>query len=123
MADLDLLVDRAETAGALKVYKVGAVPTTNPGDAYIVLGLDTGTPTSTRTDGRSPNTTRRITAQLHSRWIEGVLDMAEYADEAFKDVVLTELDGDPYCWREMATQPARDPDAGGWLYALHTYRY
>lgn len=122
MSDLDLLKTRLNTAGALRVYKFGEVPK-SPAAPYCVVSLDTGTPYSTRTDGRSPNTRWLLAVQLFGQSDDAVRDMAEYADEAFKDVVLTEIDGDPFSTRVLQTAIIRDPDAGGLLYALHTYRF
>lgn len=121
MSDLDLLVDRAEAAGALRVYKIGNVPASPPG-AYLVLGLDSGTPISTRADGRSPDMRHRLTAQAFGTSHDAVLDMLRLADVAFRDKTLTELD-DRYCTRELSTPISRDPDAESLLGALHTYRF
>lgn len=124
MSDLDDLTALATTAGAERVYKEGHVPA-SPALPYMVLGLDTGTPISTRTDGRSPNMRRRLTARLISKTDDGLRAMAAAADAAFNAVILTGFDGDPFCYRELAgpLSPARDSDAGGVLYALHTYRF
>lgn len=122
MSDLDLLVTRATTAGAARVYKFGDVPP-SPAYPYMVLGLDTGTPSGRRTSGHSPSMRWRVTAQLFGRTWEAVKDMADYADAAFKDQPLTEFPAAPFSVREMATPPDRDPDAEGVLYALHTYRF
>lgn len=124
MSDLDLLKTRLVAAGTTRVYKAGEVPP-GPTYPYSVVGLDTGTPSSGRTDGRFPNTRYRLTVQMFSRTDDGLRDLATEADEAFKEVCLTELDGDPYCWRELAAPvpPQRDPDGGSVLYALHVYRF
>lgn len=123
MSDLDLIVDRLESVGGvLRVYAAGQVPTT-PGSAYAVVSLDTGGRASSRVDGRSPNRVYRIAVQLVSQSTHGVLDLAKRADEALYDQRLTEFDDAPFCWREIATAPMRDPDAGGAMYALHTYSF
>lgn len=123
MTTLDALVTRAKTVGgALRVYKLGAVPST-PGDTYMVLTLDDGTRASTRTDGRSPNRRYRLAVQLFAKTETGLDDMATRAETSFYDQTLTELPDDPFCVRELATQPGRDPDGGGLLYTLHVYRY
>ena len=122
MSDLDTLVARATTAGAPRVYKIGGVPDA-PAYPYMVLGLDTGTPSGRRTSGHSPSMRYRVTAQMFSRTWEAVKAMADYADAAFKDQPLPEFPGSPFSVRELSTPPVRDPDDQGVLYALHTYRF
>lgn len=122
MSDLDLLLTRATSAGMTRVYKLGAVPA-SPVYPYAVLGSDTGTPSSTRVGGDSVNMRHLLTLQMFGRTVESVLGLASLADAAFKDVTLTELSDDPFCFRVLSTAITRDPDTGGVLYALHTYRY
>lgn len=122
MSDLDTLVARAKTAGVVRAYKIGEVPAT-PGDTYMVLSLDVGFRSSTRVDGRSPNRVRRLAVQLNARSDDGFRDMATRADAAFNEVTLTGIATSPYCWREMHVGPTRDPDAGGWIYGMNTYRF
>lgn len=121
MSDLDLLVTRMTTAGASRVYKVGAVPA-SPILPYIVLSLDTGTPLGTRVSGHSPSARRRLTVQMFGKSYDAVMAMAGFADEAFKDVTLSELTAAPFSVRELQTQVMRDPDGEVLLYVLHTYR-
>lgn len=123
MSDLSLVIDRLESLGGiLRVYAAGKVPT-NPGSAYAVASINSGDRASTRLDGRSPGMTYRVTVQLFSQSTEGVLDLAKRADDALYDQRLTEFVGEPFCWREISTPPTRDPDAGGLMYALHTYSF
>jgi hypothetical protein len=122
MSDLDLLLARATTAGISRAYKLGAVPS-SPVYPYAVLGLDTGTPVSTRVGGDSPDLRYLLTVQMFGKVDDSVRAMATAADVAFKDATLTQLDRDPFCWRVLSTPITRDPDTGGVLYALHTYRY
>lgn len=123
MSELSLLVDRMKSAGALRVYELNQVPAVDPKLAHTVLGLDSGTFVNRRIGGGTDSRARRITAQCFGPTWEAVTAQAEFADQAFEDATLTELDGDPYCIRELSTPPTRDPDLGGVLYILHTYRY
>lgn len=123
MTDLDLMVARMKAAGALRVYKVGAVPAL-PGDAYAVLALDTGTAVNRRTSGHRSRSVRRLTAQLFGRSEEAVMDMAGFADVAFDEKALAEFPERPFCIREMPpVGPTRDADAESLLYVLHIYRF
>ena len=119
---LDLLVARMKSAGAQRVYKVGNVPA-SPGDAYAVLSLTTPRTVSRRTSGDTSASQRILSAQCFGRSEEAVMDMAEYADEAFQEKALTEFPREPFCTRDLNIGPTRDPDGGGWLYILHTYRF
>lgn len=122
MTVLSDLVARAQAAGALRVYEAGKVPSAVVG-GYLVLSLDSGSRASTRADGRSPSRVRTLSVQVLAQSHDGLMAMADLADAAFYDVTLTEVPGTPFCWRDIATQPTRDPDGGGWLYMLHTYRF
>lgn len=123
MTDLDLLVTRMKSTGAQRVFKVNAVPPTDTGNAYAVLGLDTGLANRRRVTGNASTDTHTLTVQCFSPSEAGVMDMARYADLAFNEQALTEFDDDPFCWRSLTVGPIRDPDVGGLLYVLHTYRY
>ena len=123
MSDLDLLVARATTAGIHRVYKLGEVPAVPVGASYAVLAVDPGQRAGTRVSGDSPGLTRRITAQLFASTDDGIQDLVARADAAFYDQTLTEFDDDPFCIRELAVGPIRDPDGGSLLYILHTYRF
>ena len=120
-ADLAALIELAEDAGITRVYKAGSVPN-SPALPYAVISLDSGQRKSTRVGGWSPNLRRRFVVQMFGSTHDSVLATAAKADEAFYDQRLTTVTGSPFSWRELATPPARDPDASGVMYALHTYR-
>lgn len=122
MSDLDTLLARMTSAGALRVYKIGAVPA-SPATPYAVLSLDAGNLRGTRADGRSLTRARRLAVQVFGPSIDSVLHIAGLADAAFSDVVLTDIDGDPYSVREVASPVYRDPDGEGLLALTHTYRF
>lgn len=122
MSDLSTLVGLAEDAGVLRAYKVNEVPANPPGD-YIVLALDAGNRKSTRTDGRSPGRTKGFSVQINAKTSDGIDALTTKVEAAFYDQNLTGITGSPFCWRALQVGPMRDPDGGGWLYALHTYRY
>lgn len=121
MSALDLLIDRAVAAGVLRVYKLGAVPQ-SPAYPYAVVSL--GSPDSVGRmlcgDGW---TDRRLVVQMFGRSLDSVEELATFMDDAFEDVPLTELPDSPFSWRELSTPPYRDPDTGGVLSAVHTYRF
>lgn len=119
---LDSLVARAEGAGVLRAYKVNEVPETPDGD-YIVLTLGEGARASTRVDGRSPSRSHPLTVQIFAATDDGITTLVGLVEDAFYDQLLNELDGEPFCWRELQIGPTRDPDGGGLLYVLHTYRF
>lgn len=122
MTSLDLLVTRAETVGGIvRVYEAGSVPK-SPDGAYVALSLDTGTPSTYSLDSSS-DSMHLLAVQCYGSTQDSALDMARRADLAFRDRVLTELPGEPMCNRTLATQPNRDPDGGGLIYVLHTYRF
>lgn len=123
MSDLDLLVARAQAAGITRAYKLNEVPAQGAGSAYAVLGLDSGAPSGQRVGGASPSSVRRLTVQCFGTSMAALEDIWRRADAAFKDQHLTELDDDPMSVRELQTTPTRDPDTGGVLYILHTYRF
>src|SRR5690606_3122979 len=118
---LNMLVMRVKAVGVLRVYKLGEVPAT-PASPYMVLALDSGTP-STYTIDSSSDSMRRLSVQIFAKSHAVISAQAELADAALRDVYLTELPGAPKCNREMQTPVIRDPDGEGLLYLLHTYRY
>lgn len=115
------MVARAEAAGIVRAYKQGAVPA-KPGGSYVVLSLDTGTP-STYTAAGGSDSMRQLLAQIFADHPDGIADLASRADAAFREVYLTELADDPYSTRVMSTRPARDPDGEELLYVLHVYQW
>ena len=121
MSILDDLAALAVTAGVTRAYPVGSVPPT-PAHPYAVIGCDTGTPTNRRVGGGTDRKPRRVTVQIFAKSDDVVLDYAAKADLAFADKVLSSLTGRPFSMREMQTPIMRDPDAGGVLNILHTYK-
>lgn len=121
MTDLDLLVSRANAAGVLRAYKFGAVPT-SPSYPYAVLSLAPGAPQVRTLDGTGKRI-GRFTVQMFSRTAEMLLELDSDVFAAFDAVELSEFDGDPVCWQEIATPPYRDPDTAGVLDITHTYRF
>ncbi len=122
MSDLDLLRDRLVTAGVKRAYKVGEVPA-SPAAPYCVVNLDTGLPQNRRATGHASTSRYRIAVQMFGQSETAWRDMARLADLAFDCQSLTELDGDPFSARELATLPIRDPDAETLLSGVHTYTY
>jgi hypothetical protein len=118
---LDDLVTLAEDAGINRVYAIGSVPAT-PTYPYVVVGADTGTPGLRRVGGGSTRKERRVTVQVFGRTTGSVLNLADLADDAFEDKVLSALDGGPFSMRELQTGILRDPDDNGVLSILHTYK-
>ena len=119
---LDLHVARAKSVGGiLRVYKFGSVPAA-PGDAYVVLSLDTGTPSTYTLDSRS-NSAVWLTAQCFALTVDGARDMAKRCDTAFRDVALTDLPDSPFCNRLRGGSPSRDPDGEPLIQILHVYEY
>lgn len=121
MSILDDLAALAVTAGVTRAYPVGSVPAT-PTYPYAVIGTDAGTPTNRRLGGGTDRKPRRVTVQIFGKSDDSVLALADLADAAFEDKVLGSLAGDPFSMREMQTPIMRDPDAGGVLNVLHTYK-
>lgn len=122
MSDLDVIIDRLTAAGISRAHKVDKVPA-RPGFPYVVASLDTGQPLNYTAAGTSNHLMRRISVQLVGQTWESVADMARLADLALKEVELSEFPGKPFTRREMATDVREDNDAGGLLYALHTYQF
>lgn len=123
VTSLDLLKTRAETVGGIdRVYKTGSVPKVPRGAAYVVLSLDTGTPSTYTNDGSS-DSMHMLAGQCFGATQDAARDMAHRLDLAFRDKVLTELVGMPLCNRTRATQPTWDPDGGGLVYILHVYTF
>lgn len=122
MSDLDALIARLEAAGIQRAHKIDTVPP-RPQFPYVVVSLDSGQPMNYTAAGVTTHLLRRISVQLVGRTWESVADMARLADVALREVALTEFDGAPFTRRELATDVRRDDDAGGLLYALHTYQF
>lgn len=121
MSDLDSLVARATSAGVLRPYKFGAVPG-SPAHPYAVISLAPGAPQVRMLDG-SGEPMGRFTVQVFARSADTLHDQAKALFDAFDGVELSEFDGAPVCWQELATTPYRDPDTAGVLDITHTYRF
>lgn len=121
---LDLHVARAKSVGGiLRVYKFGSVPVMqSPIQPYVVLSLDTGTPSTYTLDSRS-NSAVWLTAQCFALTTDGARDMAKRCDLAFRDVALTNLPDSPFCNRLRGGNPSRDPDGEPLIQILHVYEY
>lgn len=126
MSDLDSLVARATSAGVLRPYKFGSVPKPPVGQdmayPYAVLSLVPGAPQVRMLDG-SGEPMGRFTVQVFARSADTLHDQAKALFDAFDGVELSEFDGAPVCWQELATAPYRDPDTAGVLDITHTYRF
>lgn len=119
--DLDRHVTRLTSAGVVRAYKLGSVPT-SPGYPYAVLSMDTGTPNARSLD-MNAGKVYRLTVQCFGREDDSIRDLATKADAAFDGVALTDITDSPVSTREIGTLPYRDPDDQGVLNVLHTYRY
>jgi hypothetical protein len=122
VSDLDTLITRVKTVGGMtRAYKLGAVPGA-PATPYAVLSLDTGAPMGARVGGQEGKL-YRLAVQCFGTTDDAVRDMADRADTAFRSKTLTELPGTPFSRREIAATMVRDPDAGGLLGLIHTYKF
>lgn len=117
---LDYLTARADAASIERVYPLGSVPK-KPEYPYSVVSLGSPEDQGRTLDGGTW-TDRRFVVQMFARTHAGLSDLAELWDDALKDRNLLDLDGEPFCWREIATPPYRDPDDSGVLSIVHTYR-
>lgn len=115
MTSLSDLVSGIQSAGVVRVYKLGEVPA-SPGYPYAVVGLASPDKIARTSDGLATNLDR-FTVQFFGRDIDGVLDIAAKADRDGKFI-----DG-RLCTREISTSPYRDPDDSGVLAVLHTYQF
>lgn len=115
-----MLVDHATSAGVLRVYKVGAVPS-KPDYPYAVLGYSRMAPDVRTLDG-SGNEPKRFTAQIFGRESDLLADLADLMLAAF-DAAFLDLPGQPQCRNEVNTTPYRDPDDRGVLNVTQTYSY
>jgi hypothetical protein len=115
------MVARAEAAGITRAYKLGEVPK-SPSGSYVVLSLDSGTPSTYDLTGSS-DSMRQLAVQIFGDSPAGLDDLTARTDTAFRDVYLTELPDSPRCNRVLATRPSRDPDGEVLLYVLHVYQW
>ena len=121
MSDLDDLMQLAVDAGISRAYEVNKVPTTRSWP-YAVFSLSSPNDLGRTLDG-SAWTDRRLVVQMFGKSHDSVTATADKADAAFKDQCLTDFPDEPFCWREIATGPYRDPDDSGVLSIVHTYRF
>lgn len=115
------LRSRLIAAGIKRAYETGAVPAL-PAGGYVVFSFGAGDPSTYSLAGGS-DSRHTITVQIFAQSLDGLLDLAGRADAALREVYLSEIPGEPFCIRALATRPGRDPDAEGWLYVLHAYQY
>lgn len=119
----DAAVSRLTTAGAPRVYEFGKVPV-SPDYPYAVVSAGIGAPMAYNNAAQHGARRHRLNVQGFGRTVNEVVRTLERADTAFLDQALTEVDEDVTpCIQDLATEPARDPDAGGVIYALVSYTF
>ena len=117
MSALDDLLALVPTQ--VRAHKIGAVPP-QPTYPYAVVSLQSPADLGRLLCGDTW-TDQRFVVQMFGRDVDGVTWLAETFDDTFKDRILS-LSDSPFSWRELAVGPSRDPDDGGVLSIVHTYR-
>lgn len=119
----DAAVARMTTAGAPRVYEFGKVPA-SPDYPYAVVGAGVGTPMAYNNAAQHGARRYRVNVQGFGRTANEVVRTLERADTALLDQSLTEVSPDATpCIQDLSTEPDRDPDAGGVIYALVSYTF
>ena len=115
MALLDDVEAAVAARGVLRVYKINEVPAA-VSYPYCVVGVGTPSKIARGADGQAADLDR-CTVQTFGHDADGVRAVA----------VLGDLDGQFINGRlvtlELSTDPYRDPDDGGVLNVLRTYRF
>lgn len=119
MTPIEALIDLTVPA-EIDVYELGKVPA-KPSYPYAAVSLSSPNTLGRTLDG-SAWTDLRFVVQMFGRTQASVLDLAAKFDAIFEGQVLTDFPDAPMSWREIGTGPYRDPDSGGVLSIVHTYR-
>lgn len=120
MTPLEVLIDLTESAEIPRVYELGKVPA-SPVYPYAAVSLSSPNALGRTLDG-SAWTDLRFVVQMFGRSQGSVIALAEKFDAIFDGQILADFPDEPMSWREIGTGPYRDPDSGGVLSIVHTYR-